>query len=340
MRSVFKRAFQAFVVVSSLAVCYSMATASEFDDGLSVKYLKGLKGKRVAFVPISMGFDMPQAWMAVVQRDAKRLGYKLIIRDPNWNMDAGAQALEQLITEKPDLIIVQNYDTQAYSKLIRRAMSQGIPVIQMNLKTMVNSDGYIGGDWYRVAFDQTMEAAKMCGPGTSGKIALLHEAPTSPQTQIGLAGVMDAVALNKHLTVVSKQSADADASKAHAVTATVLKQNPDLCAIVGFWDNQDVGAAAAIREAGLTGKVKLITEGAGNEESACKNIQNGSFDAYIKVDAGLQGVQLAEAIQIMLQTKVKAGSTSYGVYTENVLLTRKNLKPTSCWTLDQLKTGN
>jgi ribose transport system substrate-binding protein len=328
------------LMLLGLTIGFRSASASEFDDGLVLKYLDAFKGKKVAFVPISMGFDMPQAWMAVVQHDAKRLGYELVIRDPNWNMDAGAQALEQLIAEKPDIIIVQNYDTQAYSKLVQRAMAQGIPVIQMNLKTMNNGDAYVGGDWYRVAFDQTVEAARMCGPGTSGKIALLHEAPTSPQTQIGVAGVMDAVAQHKNLTVVAKQSADADASKAHAVTTTILKQNPDLCAIVGFWDNQDVGAAAAIREAGLTGKVKLITEGAGNQDPACKNIENGGFDSYIKVDASQQGLQLAEVIQTILQTKTKAGSAPFGVYTENVPLTRETLKPNSCWTLDQLKAGN
>jgi ribose transport system substrate-binding protein len=42
----------------------------------------------------------------------------------------------------------------------------------------------------------------------------------------------------------------------------------------------------------------------------------------------------------MLQTKPKAGAAPYGVYTENVLLTRETLKPTSCWTVDQIKAGN
>ena len=51
------------------------------------------------------------------------------------------------------------------------------------------------------------------------------------------------------IKVVANQAADWDATKAHAVTSTVLKQNPDLCAIIGFWDVR-VGTAAAIKEAG------------------------------------------------------------------------------------------
>ncbi|AVW89994.1 substrate-binding domain-containing protein [Celeribacter baekdonensis] len=104
-----------------------------------------MEGKKVAFVPITMGFDLTQGWMAAVERDAERLGYELTIRDPNWNVDAGAQAIEQLINEKPDVLIVHNNDMQAYAKLIRRAMDAGINVIQMNLKTPVNSDAFVGG---------------------------------------------------------------------------------------------------------------------------------------------------------------------------------------------------
>lgn len=131
-----------------------------------------------------------------------------------------------------------------------------------------------------------------------------------------------------------------DSSKAHAIAGTVLKQHPDLCAIIGFWDNQDIGTAAAIREAGLTGKVKLITDGGGNQDSACKNIANGSFSAYVKTDTRTQAYQLANVIEILLQTKPKPGSAPFGIYTDNVLLTKDTLKPMSCWTLNQIREGN
>ena len=75
--------------------------------------------------------------------------------------------------------------------------------------------------------------------------------------------------LAKHpeIKVVSNQAADWDASKAKAITQTVLKQNPDLCGIVGFWDGMDIGTAAAIKEAGLTGKVFLLPPAAANRRA-------------------------------------------------------------------------
>jgi ABC-type sugar transport system substrate-binding protein len=287
-----------------------------------------------------MGMDLTQGWMAAVQRDADRLGYKLIIRDANFSVDAGAQALEQLIAEKPDILIFHNNDMQAYSKLVKRALTDGINVIQLNMKTPVNGDAYIGGDWYGVGTQVLGEAARLC-EGTSGKIAVIQGPPTSPPSQLGLMGINDAIASHPKMSIVSTQAADWDPSKANAIASTVLKQHPDLCAIVGLWDNMDVGAAAAIRTAGLTGKVNLVTTGGGNNESACKNIENGSFSSYVKVDTREQAYQLTSVIQMLLQEKpTPPGERTFGIYTEPKVITKANLTPSSCWTINQIKSGN
>ena len=72
------------------------------------------------------------------------------------------------------------------------------------------------------------------------------------------------------------------------ITQTVLKQNPDLCGIVGFWDGMDIGTAAAIKEAGLTGKVFLATSGGGEQKGACDQVKNGSFDLDLSYDVPTQ----------------------------------------------------
>lgn len=338
MRTSLQRLSLAAAVVVFAAVPQA-AFADRFDDGLINQYYEGFAGKRVAFVASSMGMDLTQGWMAAVQRDADRLGYELIIRDSNWNIDAGAQALEQLITEKPDILIFHNDDMQAYAKLVTRAMAEGINVIQLNMKTPVNGDAYIGGDWYAVGVKELEEAARLC-EGTSGKIAVIQGPSTSPPSQLGLLGITDAIKSHPNLSIVSTQAGDWDPSKANAIATTVLKQNPDLCAIVGLWDNMDIGAATAIEAAGLKGKVHLITEGGGNAASGCKNIESGAFSSYVKVDTREQAYQVANIIQILLQTKAAPGASTFGIYTEPKVITKDNLEPSSCWTLDQIKAGN
>jgi ribose transport system substrate-binding protein len=309
--------------------------AEHFDDGQNLATLQALKGKKVAFVPLSMGIDLTQAWAAALQRDADQYGYELIIRDPSWDVAAGAQAVTQLIAEKPDVLILHPLDMTAYSKLVKRANDDGIAVIQVNLKSLNTGDVYVGVDWYDLLHKEVEVANKFCGAGTgqSGKIALLIGTPTTPTVTIGLKGVEDALAKFPDLKVVATQSADWDATKAHDITSTILKQNEDLCAIVGFWDSQEIGAAAAIAEAGKTGKVKLISDGGSRKEAACDNIENGNFDAYVGYNAKEQGRDLALAVRMLLQNKPeKPGAKPIGFYSTLTTITKETLTPTSCWT--------
>jgi ABC-type sugar transport system substrate-binding protein len=337
-----KKAFWAVLAVVVVAIALSFpgsGLAGWFDDGLTLKYSAALKGKVVAFVPVSMGFDLTQGWLAGMERQAKELGYKIIVRDPNWNIDAGSQMINQLISEKPDILIFHNHDRYAYNKLVQKALDAGINVSQLNLKTPNNGDAFVGGDWYAVGYQQLETMGKLCGEGSgkSGEIAIIGGPPTTPSTEIGMFGVKDALAARKDLKVVSTQSGDYDANKEHAIASAILKQHPNLCGIIGMWDNSNVGIGAAVHEAGLTGKVAVVTSGGGNKASTCDNIAKGAYTACVTWDVRGQTRDLNDVIKILLQTKPKPGSKPFALYTPLEVLTKDNLGPGSCWTLDELR---
>lgn len=339
--SLLKKSIGAFAAAAAALMFAAPAMAEAFNDGLSKDYYEKLKGKKVAFVPISMGFDLTQGVYAAMKRQADELGYQIIVRDPNWNIDAGAQALSQLISEKPDILIFHAIDMQAYNRLIKRATDAGINVIQYNLKSPNNGDIYVGGDWYRSASLQADELIRLCSRdnGKNGKVAILQGVPTGPANQIGQMAIQAKLKGRKDITIVADQAADWDATKAHSVATTILKQHPDLCGFVGNWDNQDIGAAAAIKEAGLQGKVVLVTHGGGQQAAACENIANGNFTAYVKWDLRGQARDMNSAIKMLLQTKPKPGSAPFALYTPMEVLTKEKLQRNSCWTLDEIKQG-
>ena len=76
-----------------------------------------------------------QAWTYGIKYDAKRLGIKLLIRDPNWNSAAQAQAIASLIPQKPDVILVQKMPMRLplNAKLLKEAEEKGIYVISVNM---------------------------------------------------------------------------------------------------------------------------------------------------------------------------------------------------------------
>jgi ribose transport system substrate-binding protein len=316
------------------------AWAVRYDDGSSVNFYNKIKGKKVAFVPISMGHDLPQGWAAGMESAAKRLGFVLDIRDPNWSVDAGAQIITSLIPEKPDIMVVQNTDEVAYAKLIKKAMEAGIKVIQMNTHSKTVSDAFVGADWYGIGLMQAEAMAKACGEdsGKSGKIAVIQGLPTAPSSIAVLAGIKDVLAKHPKMEIVALQAADWDATKAHAVASTVITQHSDLCGVIGMWDGMDIGIAAAIREEGKTNSLVLVTSG-GGEKTACDNLQNGSFSAYVSYDVPQQARDLNDAIEVLLQQSAPAGSQPFALYTPNKLLTKDTLKSDSCWIMDELKHG-
>jgi len=326
---------------ASLALLCMLAAGAQaqerYDDGMSAKYYEALKGKRVGFVPIGMGFDLTEGWYAAMKRQADALGYEIIVRDPNWSTEAGVQSITSLINEKPDVLLVHNDDQNSYNRVVRRAVDANIPVIQINQKVATNTDGFVGADWYQIGIEQAQIMIKACS-GKSGEIALVQGKLTSPGSLIVYKGVQDVLASEPSIKIVANQAADWDATKAQAVTATILKQYPDLCGIVGFWDGQDVGTAAAIREAGKTGQVFLTTSGGGQKASACDNVENGAFDAYVSYDVAGQARDLNSGIKILLQNRpAEAGATPWALYTPLKVFDKSSLQADSCWTLEALR---
>ena len=120
--------------------------AEGLDDPTLAPYLEAFKGKTIGYVPFSMSFDLAKGWLAGMQKQADELGYKIITRDPNWNTDVGSQAMNQLINEKPDIIVYMNPDLQSYAKILKKAQAAGIKLVAVNLKSVFPTH-YIGEDW-------------------------------------------------------------------------------------------------------------------------------------------------------------------------------------------------
>lgn len=336
MRNAFKLAVAAATLLATALV---PAASEPFNDGQSQTYYASLKGKKVAFVPLALGFDLTDGWNAGLQNQAKALGYTVEVRDPNWNTEAAVQAANAFIAEKPDVLILHPLDMQAYNRIVPKAMKAGINVIQINLKSITNGDVYVGTDWYEMGVKEGEALVKACGEGSgkNGKIAIVQGMLATPTARISGQGAADVFAKHPEIKVVATQAADWDATKAHAITSTVLKQNPDLCGILGLWDGQDVGTAAAVREANMQDQVFLVTSGGGNKAAACDNVESGNFDAYFSYDVPGQARDLNDAVKILLQTHPKPGSAPFALYTPLKLITKETLTPSSCWTLDELK---
>lgn len=301
-------------------------------------YYDGLKGKKVVFVPLAMGFDLTEGWAAIMRRQATDLSYSFEVRDPNWSTDAGTRAITAIIAEKPDLAIIHNPDLQSYARLEQRLVQAGIKVLQVNLETTNPTDYYVGADWVKVGLIEAQALVDHCGAGSgkSGEVAILEGQPTAASNLYELYAYYHVFGQHPEIKVVADQAATYDPAKARAITETVLQQHPNLCGIVGNWDNQDVGAGAAVQAAGKTGSVFIVTSGGGSQ-SGCDNISKGLLSEIVSYDVPLQGDALNQAIVELLLSPAKAGTVKTTYFTPLTIQTKETISPHMCWNLDQLK---
>lgn len=322
-------------LLAAAAAPSALAQGKGIDDPARASYQQALKGKTVAYVPTTMVVDLTQGWLAGMKRELEPMGVKFVIRDANFSADAGAQALTNLISDKPDVIVVQNLDVSTNARVIKRAEDAGIPVIQLNMRTSYSSTAYVGFDAVEAGRKQAEAVVAAC-KGKSNKIAIVQGSISATASLYALKGVEDVLAKHPEVKVVSNQPADWDASKAKALTQTVLKANPDLCGIIGFWDGMDIGTAAAVKEAGMTGKVFLSTSGGGEQRAACDMVKAGSYDHYLSYNVEAQGTTLAAMIKWLLQSGVKAGTAKGSIYSHLTQITKDPVTQ-RCWTLNALK---
>jgi len=327
------------------AACIALAgvvTASAQDKGLenprSTTFHKTLEGKKVVFLPLSMGFDLTEGWAAVMRQQAKRLNYSFEIRDPAWSTDAGTKALQSLISEKPDLIVAHNPDIQSYARLLAQAQAAGIKVVQINLESNTQTDSYVGADWTEIGEQAAQAVVDKCsaGKGASTKVAIDTGVPTAASDVFQLDGIYRVLNQHPDIQVVSQQATEYNPEKARSIMDTVLQQHPDLCGAIGIWDNQDTGTASAIQQAGKSAQVFLVTSGGGNKVG-CENVEKGLFNLYISYNVPLQGEILNAEIARLLLSDGAAGETKTLYFNPLTQITKANVNQRNCWTLDDLK---
>jgi ribose transport system substrate-binding protein len=326
----------ALATVFAIAPAHAQQTPDEVDPARGAFFQK-LKGKKVVFISENQASEQGEIWLQALKETLEPHGVSVEVRDAKFDPAVGAQAMTQAIAQGVNMLVVWSPDRNSYARLIKQAQQKGIWVVSMNMGSSVVADNFIGPDWMDITGRQVEASAKAC-QGKSGKISIVGGANNSAVDVLGMAGINAALKKHPELKVVNDQFADWDANKAKDITAAVLKQNPDLCAVIGLWNLMDVGAAAAISEAGMTGKVFMSTSGSGLADGACARIKTGAFDHYVSYNVQRQYDQIGTVVQALLGSDAKPGELKSFSFTPLTDITKENVdKPGSCWTLNQFR---
>lgn len=261
-----------------------------------------IAGKKVIFVPISMGISLTEGWARRMREHAATHGYSFDVRDAAFNTSIMSELLAKAISDKPDVLVVHNPTVQLLARQIRQAESEGIKVVQINLQSNQPSAAFVGANWERIGREIAEDIVKECGEGSgkSGKVAIIPGQLTAADSVMMNDAAFKVFEAHEEIEVVSNQASDWEPEKARQITATVLQQHPDLCAVFGHWDVHTMGAGNAVKDAGKADDVLVYSTG-GGDDVACKAIEDGVQDRIWSYDADGQGRDAGTMVDLLLQ---------------------------------------
>jgi ribose transport system substrate-binding protein len=280
-----------------------------------------------------MGISLTEGWARRMKEHAAIYGYSFDIRDAAFNTGAMSELLAKAISEKPDVLVAHNPTVQLLSRQIKQAEAEGIKVLQINLQSNQPSSAFVGANWERIGREIAEDIVKECGAGSgkSGKVAIVPGQLTAADSVIMNDAAFKVFKEHPEIQVVSNQASDWEPEKARQITATVLQQHPDLCAIFGHWDVHTMGAGKAVKDAGLEDKVLVYATG-GGDDVTCKAVEDGVLDRVWSYDADGQGRDAATVIDLLLQGAAAADGSMLSIESPmKIIKAGDTYSPSLCW---------
>jgi ribose transport system substrate-binding protein len=170
-------------------------------------------------------------------------------------------------------------DREALVRVIRRAREVGIPltVIDSGVDcddyiSFVATDNYAGG----------VLAARRLGQILTGRgaVAVIGLLPGAASTTAREEGFKHTIAkMFPEVRIVAFQYGMSDRARSLAVTEDILTAHPELDGIFASAEPGSIGAAQALKELRLAGKVKLV--GFDSSASLVDDLRNGVIDSLV-----------------------------------------------------------
>ena len=252
--------------------------------------------------------------------------YTLLANGIKDETDTAAQIkmVEQMVAQRVNAIVIAPADSKALVPTLKAAADKGVLVINIDNKLDVDalkskdlSVPFVGPD--------NRAGAKLVGDflgkqlQAGDKVGIVEGVSTTfnaQQRTLGFQDAMKAASIN----VVSLQSGQWEIDKGNTVAAGMLREHPDLKAIMAGNDSMALGVVAAVKAAGRTGKVQVV--GYDNIAAIKPMLKDGRVLATADQYAAKQAVFGIELAQKALAAKTPQNQLPATVKTDVVLVTK------------------
>lgn len=289
----------ALIMAIGFTACSSSPSSSSLSSSANSSTTTSSKTFTIVTVPKLTSIAWFQRMEQGVKKYASDTGMDAYYTGPATG-DAAlqAQVIEDLIAKKVNAICVVPFSTEALEPVLKKARDAGILVITHEAAGMTNIDYDIE------AFDNDAYGEhfmKKLGDLTGGSGQYIQEVGAltsqSHKQWTDAASALQITQFPNMSLFGDKIETKDDQSISYDKVKEVLKSNPNIAGIQGSAMGDVAGAALAVEEAGLSGKVKIV--GTSLVSVSGKYIKSGTIDMisfWDPADAGYAMNVLAQKI--------------------------------------------
>lgn len=199
------------------------------------------------------GIDMENPYFLTLESAIKEeldgKNCELIVKDPKSDPDMQASQIQEMIDEGINAIILSPVDWEKITPSLEALKEADVKIVNVDtqVKEMDYVDAYIGSD--------NKNAGYLCGKDLVEKLpeggkVLILECPTMNSINERITGFEEAIA-DKGFEVVGRSDTKGDLNTALSAAETLLKEHPDVSAIMCGNDPTALGALVAANAAQL-----------------------------------------------------------------------------------------
>jgi ribose transport system substrate-binding protein len=221
-------------------------------------------------------------WLGAISKDAKAQAAKY--DDVDFKLleaadsDSQAQQIQQVISEKPDALVVLPQDGEALTPAAQQAEDAGIPVVNIDrlFSEPDAATATILGDNYQIGVLAAEYITEQLN--CKGKIAEIQGLAGISVTQERTEGFEDQLKKscpNGGIDVVAQQPGDFNPEKGLTVMEAILQAQSEIDAVYTQDDDMAQGVVQAIRNAGRDDE--MFVTGVGGSQAAMEQIAEGGL---------------------------------------------------------------
>src|SRR4051812_23368793 len=282
----------------------------------------------IALMPKAKGNAYFLSVKAGAEKAAKELGVELLFDGPtDSNAAKQNEIVENWITLGVDVIAVAAENKEGISTALRKAQKAGTKIITYDADAMPDARSFFVNQATPegIGYGLMDEAARLCN--SEGEFAIITATLTAANQREWMKHI-EARLAEKYpkMKLVAVRPSDDLKDKAQSEATALMSANPNLKLIMAICTPGVPGAAEAVKQAGKTGKVKVIGLGLPNENK--RYVHEGVTDSVIlwnTEDLGYltvyAGVALAKGELKPGAKSIKAGSLgTFEIKGDNILL--------------------